>query len=61
MNTIDIHNIYAAQQDTQSVLMSEFIQNLCLLDMFQTSLVHHQEHFLQAVFADLVCGNMRTT
>ena len=30
--------------------------------MFQTSLVHHQERFVQAVFADLVCGNtVRTT
>ena len=34
-----------------------FIQHLCELDMFQTSSVHHQERFLQAVFADLVCGN----
>ena len=29
--------------------------------MFRTSPVHHQERFLQAVFADLVCGNTRTT
>ena len=29
--------------------------------MFRTSSVHHQERFVQAVFADLVCGNMRTT
>ena len=29
--------------------------------MFRTSSVHHQERFLQAVFADLVCGNTRTT
>ena len=54
-------NIYAVQQDTQSVSMSEFIQHLCQLDMFRTSPVHHQERFLQAVFADLVCGNTRTT
>ena len=24
--------------------------------MFRTSSVHHQERFVQAVFADLVCG-----
>ena len=47
-----IGNIYAVQQDTQSVLMSEFIQHLCLLDMFRTSPVHHQVRFVQAVFAD---------
>ena len=29
--------------------------------MFRTSPVHHQERFLQAVLADLVCGNTRTT
>ena len=29
--------------------------------MFRTSPVHHQERFVQAVFADLVCGNTRTT
>ena len=29
--------------------------------MFRTSSVHHQEHFLRAVFADLVCVNMRAT
>ena len=29
--------------------------------MFRTSSVHHQERFLQAVFADLVWGNTRTT
>ena len=40
--------------------MSEFIQHLCLLDMFRTSPVHHQERFVQAVFADFVCGNTRT-
>ena len=45
-------DIYAVQQDTQSVLMSEFIQLLRSLDMFRTSSVHHQERFLQAVFAD---------
>ena len=28
--------------------------------MFRTSPVHHQERFVQAVFADLVCGNTRT-
>ena len=38
------------------ILMSEFIQHLCQLDMFRTSPVHHQERFVQAVFADLVCG-----
>ena len=32
--------------------MSEFIQHLCQLDMFRTSSVHHQERFVQAVFAD---------
>ena len=29
--------------------------------MFGTSPVRRQERFLQAVFADLVCGNTRTT
>ena len=30
--------------------------------MFRTSPVHHQERFVQAVFADLVCGTtVRTT
>ena len=29
--------------------------------MFRTSPVHLQERFLQAVFADLVCGDTRTT
>ena len=29
--------------------------------MFQTSSVHHQERFVQAVFADLVCGSTRIT
>ena len=29
--------------------------------MFRTSPVHHQERFVQAAFADLVCGNTRTT
>ena len=53
--------IYAVQQVTQSVLMSEFIQHLCYLDMFRTSWVHHQKRFVQIVFADLVCGNTRTT
>ena len=37
--------------------MSKFIQHLCSLDIFRTSSVHHQECFVQAVFADLVCGN----
>ena len=45
-------NIYAVQQDTQSVLMSEFIHHVCQFDMFRTSPVHHQERFVQAVFAD---------
>ena len=35
--------------------MIEYIHHICLLDMFWTSPVHLQE-FLQAVFADLVCG-----
>ena len=38
------------------ILMSKFIQHLCQLDMFRASSVHHQERFVQAVFADLVCG-----
>ena len=29
--------------------------------MFRTSPVHHQERFVQAVFADLVYGNTLTT
>ena len=32
--------------------MSEFIHHVCYLDMFRTSLVHHQERFVEAVFAD---------
>ena len=28
-NSMLLHNIYAVQQDTQSVLMSELIQHLC--------------------------------
>ena len=47
-----VYNIYAVQQDTQSVLMSKFIQHLCKLDIFRTSPVYHRERFLQAVFAD---------
>ena len=42
-------NIYAVQQDTQSVLVSEFTQHLCLLDMFRTSPVHHQERFISCI------------
>ena len=61
MDRVSSCNIYAVQQDTQIVSLSEFIQHLCLLDMFRTSPVHHQERFVQAVFADLVCGNTRTT
>ena len=52
MQSNKIHNV---------VLMSKFIQHLCWLDMFRTSSVHHQERFVQAVFADLLCGNTRTT
>ena len=51
--------IHAVQQDTQSVLMSEFIHHVWQLNMFRTSPVHHQERFLQAAFADLVCGSKR--
>ena len=29
--------------------------------MFRTSPVHDQERFLQAVLADFLCGNTRTT
>ena len=32
--------------------MSEFIHHVCLLDTFRSSPVHHQERFVQAVFAD---------
>ena len=32
--------------------MREFIQHLCSLYMFRTSSVHHQERFVDAVFAD---------
>ena len=52
---------YICSPTGYSVLMSEFIQHLCYLYMFRTSPVHLQERFLQAVFADLVCGNTRTT
>ena len=51
-NRVSSCNICAVQQDTQSVLMSEFIQLLCQLDMFRNSMVYHQERFVQAVFAD---------
>ena len=44
MDSVSSCNIYAVQQYTQSVLMSEFIHH-----MFRTSPVHHQERFLQAV------------
>ena len=57
MDRISFCNIYAVQQDTQSVLMSEFIHHVCQLDMFRTS----SGAFLQAVFTHLVCGNKRTT
>ena len=43
MQSNKIHNV---------VLTSKFIQHLCYLDMFRTSPVHHQERFVQAVFAD---------
>ena len=43
MDRVSSCNIYPVQQDTQSVL----------IDMFRTSSVHHQERFVQAVFADL--------
>ena len=62
--TLQFHpksELLTVQQDTQSVLMSQFIHHICYLDMFRTSPVHHQERFIQAVFADLVCGNTRTT
>ena len=29
MDRVSTRNIYAVQQDTQNVLMSEFIQHLC--------------------------------
>ena len=52
MQSNKIHNV---------VLMSKFIQHLCQLDMFRTSPVHHQERFVQAVFADFgVCCITRT-
>ena len=56
-----ILNIYAVQQDTQSILMSKFIQHLCQLDMFRTSSVHHHERFYKLYSQTLVCGNTRTT
>ena len=52
--------VYAIQQDTQSFVMIEFYSSH-MFDMFRTSSVHHQERFVQAVCADLVCGNTRTT
>ena len=52
MQSKKIHNM---------VLMSKFLfSTFCSFDMFRTSPVHHQERFVQAVFADLVCGNTRT-
>ena len=53
-------NIYAVQQDKQSFLKIEFIRHVCYFDMFRASPVHHQERFVQAVCADLACGNTRT-
>ena len=44
--------IYAVQQDTQTVLMSKFIHHVYQLDMCRTPSVHHQERFVQVVFAD---------
>ena len=41
MDRVSSCNIYAVQQDTQSVLMSEFIQHLYQLDMFRTSPVRN--------------------
>ena len=52
-------NIYAVQQDTQSVLMSLFITYVS-----STCFGPHRSiirSVLQAVFAVLVCGNTRTT
>ena len=35
------------------VLMNKFYSALMLADKFRTSSVHHQERFVQAVFADV--------
>ena len=55
-------NIYAVQQDTQSFLMTEFYSSHMLArhvsDLTGPS---SGAFFLQAVCADLVCGNTRTT
>ena len=54
VGTVYHHVIYMQSNKIHKViLMSEFIQRLCQLDMFRTSSVHHQERLVQAVFADL--------
>jgi hypothetical protein len=55
-----LYNIYAVQQDTRSILMSEFIHHTYVSS---TCFGPHRSiirSVLQAVFADLVCGNTRT-
>ena len=47
-----LHYICSPIRFTKWFLMSKFIQHLCELYMFRTSSVHHQECFVQAVFAD---------
>ena len=42
-------NTHAVQQDTQSVLISEFIHHVCQLDIFRTPPVHHQERFTSCI------------
>ena len=49
-----LRDIYAVQQDTQSFLVSEFIQHLRELYMFRTSPVHHQERFFTSCIRRIV-------
>ena len=51
--------LYAVQQDTQSVSMSEFYSALMLARHVSDLICPSSGAFLQAVFADLVCGNLR--
>jgi hypothetical protein len=53
-------NVYEVPHDTRCFFMIDFIHNICQLYMFRTSQVHPQERLLQAVCADLLCGNTRT-
>ena len=58
---IVLQYIYAVQQDKQSVLMSEFYSSPVLARQVSVLTGPSSGAFLQAIFADLVRGNTRTT